>query len=196
MAKFRRGNLSFGFSYNSPVILTFSLLSLGVLLLAHLTDGASTSLLFSVYRFSFTDILGYPRLFLHVLGHAGYEHLASNICMMLVVGPMVEEKYGSKNVFLSIIVTAFVTGIVHLITSETAMLGASGIVFMLILMASITNFRGGFIPLTLVVVAVIYLGSEFVNGITVNDNITQLGHVVGGCMGIVCGIFFSGKRRR
>jgi len=195
MAKFKRGNLAFGFSYNSPVILTFSLLSLAVLLIGHLTDGKSMSLLFSVYRFELTDILGYPRIFLHVLGHADYEHLASNICMMLVVGPMVEEKYGSKSVLLSIVATAFVSGVVHLITSNAAMLGASGIVFMLILMASITNFRGGFIPLTLVAVAIIYLGSEFMNGITQNDNITQLGHIVGGCMGIICGIFFSGKRR-
>lgn len=191
MGKVKRRNFSFGFSYNSPVILTFSLLSLGVLLLAHLTDGRSTTLLFSVYRFRFTDILGYPRMFLHVLGHSGYDHFASNICMMLVVGPMVEEKYGSKNVFLAIASTALVTGIVHMITSSAAMLGASGIVFMLILMASITNFRGGYIPLTLIAVAVIYLGSEFANGITLADNVTQLCHIVGGCMGIVCGIFFN-----
>lgn len=193
MAKVKRKNFSFGFSYNSPVILTFALLSLGVLLLSHLTDGRSTSALFCVYRFRLTDILGYPRLFLHVLGHSDYTHLASNICMMLVVGPMVEEKYGSKNVLISIAATAFVTGIVHIITSSAAMLGASGIVFMLILMASITNFRGGYIPLTLIAVAVIYLGSEFVDGISLTDNITQLGHIVGGCMGIVCGIFFNRK---
>lgn len=193
MAKVKRRNFSFGFSYNSPVILTFALLSLGVLLLDFLTAGKSTAMLFSVYRFSFTDILGYPRLFLHVLGHSGYEHLASNICMLLVIGPMVEEKYGSKNVLISIAATAFVTGVVHIITSDAAMLGASGIVFMLILMASITNFRGGYIPLTLIAVAAIYLGSEFVDGISITDNITQLGHIVGGCMGIVCGIFFNRK---
>lgn len=193
MAKVKRRNFSFGFSYNSPVILTFALLSLGVLLLDHLTAGKSTSLLFSVYRFNFADILGYPRMFLHVLGHSGYEHLAANICMLLVIGPMVEEKYGSKNVLISIAATAFVTAVVHLFTSNAAMLGASGIVFMLILMASITNFRGGYIPLTLIVVAVIYLGSEFVDGVSLADNITQLGHIVGGCMGIVCGIFFNRK---
>lgn len=194
MAKVKRRNFSFGFSYNSPVILTFALICLGVLLLGHFTDGKSTTLLFSVYRSSFTDILAYPRMFLHVLGHSGYEHLASNICMLLVIGPLVEEKYGSKNVFISIVVTAFVTGAVHIMTSNAAMLGASGIVFMLILMASITNVRGGYIPLTLIAVAAIYLGSEFVRGISITDNITQLGHIVGGCMGIVCGIFFNRKQ--
>lgn len=193
MAKVKTRNYSFGFSYNSPVILTFALLSLGVLLLDYLTTGQSTYMLFSVYRFSLADILGYPRMFLHVLGHSGYEHLASNICMLLVVGPMVEEKYGSKKVLISIAITAFVTAAVHIMTSGSVMLGASGIVFMLILMASITNFRGGYIPLTLIVVAVIYLGSEFIDGVSLTDNITQLGHIVGGCMGIVCGIFFNRK---
>lgn len=194
MAKAKRQSLSFGFSYNSPVILTFSLICLGVLILGHLTEGKSTAMFFSVYRTSFTDILAYPRMFLHVLGHAGYEHLASNICMLLVIGPLVEEKYGSKNVLISIVATAFVTGAVHIITSDSAMLGASGIVFMLILMASITNLRGGYIPLTLIAVAAIYLGREIFCGITVTDNITQLGHIVGGCMGIVCGIVFNRKQ--
>ena len=194
MAKTPKKNFSFGFSYNSPVILTFALLSLAVLLADVLTDGKSTAMFFCVYRSSFTDILTYPRLFLHVLGHSGYEHLASNICMLLVVGPMVEEKYGSKNVLISIVLTAFVTGVTHLIVSDAGMLGASGIVFMLILMASITNFRGGYIPLTLIAVAAIYLGSEFVDGVSLTDNVTQLAHIVGGVMGIVCGLFFNRKR--
>ena len=190
----KKKNFSFGFSYNSPVILTFSLLSLGVLLLAHLTGGRSTTLLFSVYRFRLTDVLGYLRLFLHVLGHSGYDHLASNICMILVVGPMVEEKYGSKNVLIAIAGTALVTGIVHIATSSAIMLGASGIVFMLILMASITNFRGGYIPLTLVAVAVIYIGSEVSSGVRFDDNIAHMVHIVGGMMGIIWGIVFNRKR--
>lgn len=190
----KKKNFSFGFSYNSPVILTFSLLSLGVLLLAHLTGGRLTTLLFSVYRFRMTDVLGYLRLFLHVLGHSGYDHLASNICMILVVGPMVEEKYGSKNVLIAIAGTALVTGIVHIATSSAIMLGASGIVFMLILMASITNFRGGYIPLTLVAVAVIYIGSEISSGVRLDDNIAHMVHIVGGMMGIIWGIVFNRKR--
>lgn len=190
----KKKNFSFGFSYNSPVILTFSLLSLAVLLLASVTDGRSNTLLFSVYRFRLTDLPGYLRLFLHVLGHSGYDHLASNICMILVVGPMVEEKYGSRNMLIAITGTAFVTGIVHIITSSAVMLGASGIVFMLILMASITNFRGGYIPLTLVAVAVIYIGSEFASGVRLDDNIAHMVHIVGGMMGIVWGIVFNRKR--
>ncbi len=195
MAKIKKKRVSIGFSYNSPVILTFAILSLAVLLLGTLTDGKSTSLLFSVYRFRPTDVLGYLRLFLHVLGHSNWEHFFANVGLLLVVGPLVEEKYGSKSVLVSIAATALVTGILHIIISPgTALLGASGIVFMLILMASITNFRSGYIPLTLIVVALIYIGSEIYNGIIVADDISQLTHIAGGIMGIVCGIIFSKHR--
>ena len=42
--------------YNSPVVLTFALLSLAVLWLDGLTGGKSTHALFSVYRSSFADL--------------------------------------------------------------------------------------------------------------------------------------------
>ena len=47
--------------YNSPVVLTFALLSLAVLWLDGLTGGKSTHALFSVYRSSFADLGTYPR---------------------------------------------------------------------------------------------------------------------------------------
>ena len=49
--------------YNSPVILTFALLSLFALGLGKLTDGWTTQNLFCVYRSSLTDWLTYPRFF-------------------------------------------------------------------------------------------------------------------------------------
>ena len=51
--------------YNSPVVLTFALVALGALLLGKVTDGWTTSHLFSVYRSSLADPLTYPRFFLH-----------------------------------------------------------------------------------------------------------------------------------
>ena len=61
--------------YNSPVILTFFLLSLGVLLLDWLTSGWTTLHAFCVYRSSLADPMFYVRLFGHVLGHGGLRPL-------------------------------------------------------------------------------------------------------------------------
>ena len=52
--------------YNSPVILTFALLSLLALGLGKLTNGWTTQNLFCVYRSPLTDWLTYPRFFLHL----------------------------------------------------------------------------------------------------------------------------------
>ena len=81
--------------YNSPVILTFALLSLLALGLGKLTDGWTTQNLFCVYRSSLTDWLTYPRFFLHVLGHPDFAAYCSNIVMLLVVGPTAEERFGA-----------------------------------------------------------------------------------------------------
>lgn len=187
--------LSSLFSYNAPVVLTFSVISLVVLLLNERLPVDLNRMLFSVYRTSFRDPLMYVRVFTHVLGHADMAHFSQNICLLLVIGPIVEEKYGSRNLLLAMVITAFVTGVLHMVLFPgTVLLGASGIVFMAILMASITNFRDRKIPLTLILVAAIYIGQEIFSGVTAHDNISQFGHIVGGVMGIIFGLTFTKNR--
>ena len=99
--------------YNSPVILTFFLLSLGVLLLDWLTGGWTTLHAFCVYRSSLADPLFYVRLFGHVLGHADFDHFLGNMLLLLVIGPPLEEKYGSRTLLAGILLTAGVSGILQ-----------------------------------------------------------------------------------
>lgn len=80
-------------SYNSPVVLTFVLICLVVLILGFLTLGKSTSLLFMTYHSSLFDPLTYVRFFSHVFGHNGWEHLLNNAAFLLLLGPMLEEKH-------------------------------------------------------------------------------------------------------
>ena len=70
----KRAKFTLQLQYNSPVILTFFLLSLLVLFLGQWTNGWTTMHLFCVYRSSFKDPLFYVRLFGHVLGHASWDH--------------------------------------------------------------------------------------------------------------------------
>ena len=127
--------------FNAPVILTFALLSLLALLLGNWTNGATTYQYFSVYRASLSDPLTYVRFFGHVLGHADY------------VGPGLEEKYGSGPMVWTIALTALITGLVHFVFfPNTVLLGASGVVFMMIVLSSFTAMRRGEIPVTLILV--------------------------------------------
>ena len=148
--------------FNSPVVLCFALLSLLALLLGDVTGGAATTRFFCVYRSSLADPLTYLRLFTHVLGHAGYSHYMGNMLLLLLVGPPLEEKYGSRTLLLTIAVTALVTGLVQFIFfPQTALLGASGVVFMMIVLSSFTEMKKGGIPITLILVVVFYLGGMF-----------------------------------
>lgn len=185
--------------YNAPVTLSFSFLSLAVLLLGIATKGLTTNAVFCTYWSSFRDPFFYVRLFTHVLGHSGWEHYFGNIMYILLLGPILEEKYGSRALLDGFILTAFVTGVAHVLLSPTtALLGASGIVFMLILLASFASFREGRIPLTFILIAGIYIGNEVVKGISSVDNISQLSHIIGGLCGALLGVFLNktGARKR
>lgn len=178
------------FQYNAPVTLTFSFTSLGVLLLGMITNQNSTKFLFSNYGTSFLDPFQYLRLFTHILGHVNWGHYSGNFLIILLLGPMLEEKYGSKIIFQIILATAFITGLLNIILFDTALLGASGIVFMMILLSSFANAELGRIPLTLVIVVIIFIGKEVVSGIFLQDNISQVTHIIGG----LCGGIFGYKR--
>lgn len=184
-------------SYNAPVALTFAILSLAALLLGWITNGWTTSHLFSVYRSSLTDPLTYIRFLGHVLGHSGYAHYIGNIVLILVLGPNLEDRFGSWNTLWAIVITAVVSGLVQFIFFPgTALLGASGIVFMMILLSSFGGVRNGTIPTTLILVAIFYLGGELWDAIFVDDNVSQLTHIIGGICGTVIGFALSGKKKK
>ncbi len=180
------------FQYNAPVILTFTLFSFISLLLGWITGGATTDFLFRIYRSRLLDPMMYVRMFTYVLGHADYAHFISNFTIILLVGPMLEEKYGSKQLLEMMTVTALVTGLIQVIFFPgTALLGASGIAFMLILLSSFANYEKGRIPITLILVALIYLSGEIIDGLFQKDNISQMGHIIGGICGCVFGWFIT-----
>ena len=181
--------------FNAPVVLTFALLALLATFLGIWTDGAVTARYFSVYRSSLSDALTYLRFFTHVLGHSDYSHYMGNMLLLLLVGPNVEEKYGHKRVFWFILITALVTGLVQFIFFPgTMLLGASGVVFMMIVLSSFTETKRDGIPITLILVVIFYLGGEIVDGLFTADNISQLTHIIGGVLGLIFG--FSVKRYR
>lgn len=177
--------------YNSPVILTFALICLVVLALGSITDGYTTTKFFCVYRGSLLDPLSYIRVFTHILGHSSFQHFFNNFLIILIVGPMLEEKYGSKMLLILIVITAFITGVVQVLISNNALLGASGIAFMLIILTSFTNVEEGEIPITMLLIATMYLGKEIYYGIVYSDNISQITHIIGGICGIIIGMIIS-----
>ena len=172
---------------NAPVILAFSALCLLVTLLGLRNAGLLTKY-FATYKAPLVSPWTYFRAFSHVLGHSGWGHIANKICYILLLGPMLEEKYGGRRIVQVILITTLVASIVNFFFFPgQALMGASGVVFAFILMTSFTGFRDGEIPITFLLVAAIYIGQEVINGITGVDNISQMAHILGGAVGAVAG---------
>jgi len=181
--------------YNAPTVLTFTFISAAVWILSLTISSSITTEWFMVPgRGGFIpgNLRNWITLFTHVLGHNNWDHLLSNFTLILLIGPILEEHYGSFALFFMIIVTAVVTGALNIIFFSTALMGASGILFMMILLASFTNFNDGEIPLTFILILVLYLGRELYNSFT-QSNVSQFAHIVGGFCGSLFGFFRANK---
>lgn len=174
-------------SYNSPVILNFTILCLAVMGLSMTVMPDLNERLFANYPHpNWLNPLTYFRLFSHVAGHADLTHLLSNFTIILLIGPILEEKYGSKNLLQMMVITALLTGLVNSLFFSTGLMGASGIAFMLILLSSFTNIVEGEIPLTFILVAILFLGREVIGSLE-SDDISQFAHIACGVAGSVFG---------
>ena len=173
-------------SYNAPVVLSFTFAALAVYALTHVLFPGFLPLFVTYPVFHFTNPVDYFRLFSHILGHHDTAHLLGNFTMILLLGPILEEKYGSGRLLGLTLLTAFVTSVLNTLFFSTGLLGASGIVFLFILLASFTTFKQGEIPLTFLLVFVLFIGQELVGSLK-QDSISQFAHILGGCIGSVVG---------
>lgn len=177
------------FQYNSVLILTMFAISVGALILKKITNGKSDKLLFSSYRSSLLNPLTYLRFFTHILGHSNWEHLINNYIIILLVGPMIEEKYGTMDLLLMILITAFVVGLFNFIRGGIKLKGSSCIVFMLIVLSSFSNIQAGKIPITFILIFIFYVFRE-IKDLKADDGISHTGHIIGALCGAVFGFWY------
>ena len=179
--------------FNAPVVVWFSGLSFLALLFGFATNHESTNLFFTCYKSDPSDVMMWVRMVTYVMGHSDMSHYVGNFFLIILLGPMLEEKYGSKALLIMMLLTAIAGGIVNVLIATTALRGASGIVFMFIVLSSFTSVQSGKIPLTMVLVVIIYIGKEVVNGVFSADNISKLTHILGGLGGIAFGLYYNKK---
>lgn len=182
--------------FNAPVVLGFVFLCFGATFLGILTGNRSTRILFMTYHSSLKNPITYLRFFTHVFGHDGWQHFMANLGYLLLLGPMLEEKYGGKILTEVIAMTALATGLVnYFFFSEVRLCGASGVVFAFIVLSSFTGFKKGEIPLTFLLVYLIFIGQQIYDGVTLTDNISNMAHIVGGFVGAVMGYGLKRKSK-
>lgn len=63
------------------------------------------------------------------------------------------------------------------------------------MLASFTDFREGEIPITFILVAAIFIAQQVYEGITVQNNISNMAHIVGGIVGAIIGYGLNVKSK-
>jgi len=76
------------------------------------------------------------------------------------------------------------------------LLGASGVVFALILLSSFTSFEEGKIPVTFILVALLYVGQQVYSGIFIRDNVSNLTHILGAIVGAGLGFVMNKNKMK
>lgn len=173
---------------NAPVSFWFFILCLVATLPAQFLGEGWLSF-FSVAssaQFSVSNPLNVLGLITHIFGHAGYGHLSSNMTLFLILSPLLEEKYGAKRLIFLFLLVALVTGGINVIFMSHGLLGASGVVFMLIMLSSLAGRDGQGIPLTLPLVALVFLSGEVIRS-TQDNQVSEMAHLVGGGIGALVG---------
>lgn len=187
----------FKITFNAPVVLTFVVICFIATMLGIITQGRSTQAVFMTYHSSLKNPMTYIRFITHVFGHLGWGHFIGNASYLLLLGPMLEEKYGSDRIIIVIAITALATSlIIYIFFGNVALCGASGVVFAFIVLASFTGFKAGEIPLTFILVVIIFIGQQVYEGITIQDNISNMAHIVGGIVGACVGYGLNKDVRR
>ena len=184
----------FRIKWNAPIVLGMTAICFVDTVLNYLTEGLTNRVLFSTYRSPFSSPLNYVRFLTHIFGHGDFAHFAGNMGYLLILGPLLEEKYSSVTLAKVIGIVAVVTALVNCIFFPNVMLcGASGVVFAFILLSSFTGFQNGEIPVTFLLVAFFFLGQQIVDGIFVQDNISNTAHILGGIVGAAAGYGLNKK---
>ena len=180
-------------SYNAPVVLTFAAIAFVVYGMDVVSGGRIVPAYFAALpHFYFRSPWSWFRLVSHVLGHKDMMHLVSNFSMILLIGPILEEKYGGRALLFMILITALATGVLNTLFFSTGLMGASGIVFMMILLGSFANHTPGKIPITFLAVLGLYLTGE-ATSIFHHDGVSHFAHLFGGLVGTVFGFYMGGK---
>lgn len=211
-----RRNSGLHISYNAPVTLTFSLLCIVLFILDTFAfKGRLIPIAFtcpgkigSTIAFNFKNPVDYIRLFSHVLGNTSWTSLFLNFAFILLLGPILEERYGSPIVALTIGVAALVTGVFNACLLPTVMTGSGSIVLLMILLASVSSLDKKEVPLTFLFVFILYCaylmyetyprsGTESKSfGHFMQLNIPTFINLAGGVCGSLFGFLVAPKKSR
>jgi GlpG protein len=175
-------------TFQSPFIIAFTILATLMYLLTEY-NGVPLRICVLSGTFVADDFNTYVSCLGYTLGHANVEHLVGNLSFILLLGPILETKYGTKELVFMSSATAIITAVIHVFFFDENLIGASGIVFLFIILSSLINIKNKELPFTFLCIVFLFLGQEIWASFQA-DNVSQLAHICGGLTGIFFGYYY------
>lgn len=156
--------------------------------------------------FDYSSPLSYIRIIAHIFYAASWNQLLTNATFILLLGPVLEERYGSIVIGLTFFLSSLVSGVLATF-STTTLSGPSGIIFMLILLNTITSLEKKNLSLSSILIFVLYAAFTLYEGFQNNasmfsgnpfiifckSNISTLMNLIAGLVGSLAGFLTAPK---
>lgn len=177
----KKSFLGLKFIYDAPATLTFAFVciilfaldtfvfkqKLASLILTSPVNGGSAALAggalgvagaaASNLAFSASNPLSYLRLFSYALGAASGEILVCNMIFILLLGPSMEERYGTVVIAIMTFVSALFSGVLNACFCKSTLQGCEAIIFMMIFLNSFISLSKKKIPFSFVLVFILFV---------------------------------------
>ena len=194
-----------GIEYNAPVSLTFSILCLVAFLLEKfllekivpdLNLFTSLSKQGSEFAFVASNPIHYIRLITYVFGALDWNQLFLSLILILLLGPTLEINYGGKLLFVMMLISSFVSGVISACFSAVTLSGSSSVIFMMIILSGYSAIEKKKMPLSLVFVFVFFFAKETMKTLAeMSCFYPVLISLIGGFLGCVFGFIATPIKR-
>ncbi|MBP5568442.1 MAG: rhomboid family intramembrane serine protease [Treponema sp.] len=162
-----RKKISLKFEYDAPVTLSFIVITVLIFVISLIAkDAKIQSLLVAPTNaagkapFSFSNIKSILGLFLYIFGGADPALLFTNLLFIALIGPSMEERYGSFIIGIMMFVSALFAGVLNACFCKYPMSGCSAVVFMLVLLNAMMYFSKNKITGTSVSMIILFILRE------------------------------------
>jgi membrane associated rhomboid family serine protease len=187
---------------DAPFSLIFSLICVLVQSFSFIFGSSFATTYFgvpSLSGFDFLSLLSYFRIISQIFGHSNWQHLSGNITYVLLIGPNCEREFGCYKICVIVFLTAISSSLAHIFFGprNSIQLGASGVVFMFILLNSLVENKSNHIPLTFICQLGIWCTKEVVAHLFDQDGgISHIAHLTGALVGTLSGYYLQQQKEK
>lgn len=190
----KKFKLGFKVAYDAPVTLTFAIVSILLFVLnTYVLKGKLTGLFLAAptmqggeLPFVVSNPLSYVRMLFYIFGASNSGMLITNLIFILLLGPAMEERYGSIVIGIMMAVSAVFAGVLNACFCQKMLQGAISVVFMIIFLNAFISFSKKKLPLSFIAVFVLFILREILE-----QNPNGIVGIVAGLAGGLCGSLFA-----